>query len=84
MILSDFSLEYDVVDLGFGTGVSQDLVSRNAQNTTSGIKIDFGFGNGMPENLYVEKFCQKTSFWPAYGKFCVLTTLTMGGIGSLP
>ena len=24
--------------------------------------IDLGFGTGMPKNLYVEKFCQKTSF----------------------
>ncbi len=30
---------------------------RNAQNTTSGFKMDLGFGTGMPKNLYVEKFC---------------------------
>ena len=28
---------------------------RNAQNTTSGFKMDLGFGTGMPENLYVEE-----------------------------
>ena len=32
---------------------------RNARNTTSGFKMDFGFGTGMPENLYVVKFCPK-------------------------
>ena len=32
---------------------------RNAQNTTSGFKMDLGFGTGMPKNLYVEKFCPK-------------------------
>ena len=26
---------------------------RNAQNTTSGFKMDFGFGTGMPKKLYV-------------------------------
>ena len=34
----------------------------NAQNTTSGFKMDFAFGTGMSENLYVVKFCPKTSF----------------------
>ena len=32
---------------------------RNAPNTTSGFKMDLGFGTGMPKNLYVEKFCPK-------------------------
>ena len=35
---------------------------RNAQNTTSGFKMDFGFGTGMPENLYMGKFSPKTAF----------------------
>ena len=42
---------------------------RNSQNTTSGFKMDFGFGTGMPENLYVGKFSPKTAFLGVFSDF---------------
>ena len=45
-------MEYNVIDLGFGTGMSQ-----NAQGHFS-----WFFPLRMPENLYIGKFSPKTAF----------------------
>ena len=42
---------------------------RNAQNTTSGFKMDFGFGTGMPEIYIWGNFALKRRFNGVFSNF---------------